>query len=80
VAEGAKYDIVDTETFDELKRVGIVNALIDAILDKSSSHLANAERTRHYSGAPSEHTVQADNELKALQEERKQLEKQLFGK
>jgi hypothetical protein len=79
-AQGAKYDIVDTETFDELKKVGIVNALIDAILDKSSSHLANVDRHRHYTGAPSEQTIQADNELKALQEERKQLEKQLFGK
>jgi hypothetical protein len=80
VGEGAKYDIVDTETFDELKKVGIVNALIDAILDKSSSHLANADRTRHHVGQPSQQTVQADNELKALQDERKQLEKQLFGK
>jgi len=80
VGEGAKYDIVDTETFEELKRVGIVNALIDAILDKNSSHLANSDRNRHSSAsASSQQAAQADKDLKAIEEERKQLEKQIFG-
>jgi len=81
VNEGAKYDIVDTETFDELKQIGIINALIDALLDKSSLHLANL---RHLSSGRSTVThnlsKEAEFKVKQLQDERRQLEEQIFGK
>ncbi len=83
VNEGAKYDIVDTETFDELKQGGIVNALIDALLDKSSSHLASIRRSKtggKASAAPLHLSKDAESKLKQLQDERRQLEKQIFSK
>jgi len=35
VSNGARYDIVDTKTFDELQRIGLPTALVDAVLESN---------------------------------------------
>jgi len=55
VNEGAKYDIVDTKTFAELKRKGLVTAMIDAVIEaKSNQHLSKKEKDfkRFVNGLP----------------------------
>ncbi len=78
VNEGAKYDIVDTKTFDELKSEGLTAALIDAVTEKRSNRASGAT-PRHLKMSPSDEKVLKDVEstLQGKMDERKALEKML---
>jgi hypothetical protein len=81
VREGAKYDIVDTKTFDELKREGLVDALIDAIIDNEKygkmtpQERHTAKFTDKFNRAQ---PAQTDTQLRELQEERHKIEQQIL--
>jgi hypothetical protein len=84
VNEGAKYDIVDTKTFAELKSEGLVNALVDAIIESKNNRLAGkgnkhsglASRSRPVGAA----LTNANKNLEDLQKQRQEIERQLLGK
>ncbi|MBS1953864.1 MAG: hypothetical protein JST89_06760 [Cyanobacteria bacterium SZAS-4] len=78
VNEGAKYDIIDTKTFDELKSEGLTAALIDAVTEKRSSRSSRAT-PRHLKMSPEDEKLMKDVEsnLKDKMDERKALEKML---
>jgi len=85
VNEGAKYDIVDTKTFAELKQEGLVNAMIDAIVEaKNNRHLSRQEKhlKRFMNSLPpsSPSIKNADSELQKRQEERRAVEQQILGR
>jgi len=44
VTEGAKYDIVASRTFDQLKKRGLSNALIDCVVDEKMYRTPGSER------------------------------------
>jgi hypothetical protein len=73
IAEGAKFDIVDTQSFAQLKTKGLVNALVDSIVDEK---LGRAHGGR---GGPTSTGFSTDADLQKLKEERAQIEKQLLG-
>jgi hypothetical protein len=86
VSEGAKYDIVDTKTFAELKQEGIVNALIDAIMEKHGTGTARSKVFKHMLVTPTKSGAeaaaaarQADQTLKSSDDERHEIEKRLLG-
>ncbi len=78
VNEGAKYDIVDTKTFDELKSEGLTAALIDAVTEKRSGR-GPGSTPRHLYMAPGTEKILKDVESKLQDKinERKALEKML---
>lgn len=84
VNEGAKYDFVDTKTFDELKREGLLNALIDAIVEESKYSGMTAlqkHRAKFVNGLPpSASAAEQDAHIKELQDERKEIERMLLEK
>ncbi|WP_457835945.1 hypothetical protein, partial [Staphylococcus aureus] len=75
VNEGAKYDIVDTQTFSQLQSNGLVNALIDAILEKKS--VKGPSRNMRKSGGNAANNA-AQKHLQDMQKTRKELEEQLL--
>jgi len=77
VNEGAKYDIIDTKTFDELKREGLTSALIDAVTEKRST--ARSAISKHIKMTASDQLKvnDADAKLRDKMDERKALEKML---
>jgi len=80
--EGAKYDMVNTKTFDQLKNGGIVNALLDAVRE-NAQYTKPAERhfNRFMKSLPNaKDNSQQESSLKQKQQERKELEKQLLGR
>lgn len=82
VREGAKYDLVHTKTFAELKQEGIIDALIDAIRENNSNRTA-AQRhfDRFVNSLPkSEESAKSKEILTEKRRERKELERQLLGK
>jgi len=84
VNEGAKYDIVDTKTFAELKREGLVNAMIDVAVEaRDNRHLSRQEKhlKRFVKSLPeiSVNAQESDSKLKEKQAERKTIEQQLLG-
>jgi hypothetical protein len=86
VSEGAKYDIVDTKTFAELKQEGMVDALIDALMEKRSTGTGHSKVFKHMlvtptkSGAEASAAArQADQTLKSTDDERHEIEKRLLG-
>jgi hypothetical protein len=84
VNEGARYDIVDTKTFDELKSQGLVNALIDAVIEAKKNRLLTGEQKhlkRFTKGLPPAGAAvnEAANQLEKLQGQRKEIERQLLG-
>jgi hypothetical protein len=72
VAEGAKFDIVDTQTFAQLKRRGLTNALVDSIIDEKLARVHAAHGGQTATG------FSADADVQKLKEERAQIEKQLL--
>lgn len=84
VNEGARYDIVDTKTFAELKSEGLVDALIDAIIESKNSHSKNGSvrtaRSTNRSRSGGAVLKNASNKLDDLQKQRKEIERQLLGK
>lgn len=68
--EGARYDIVETQTFAQLKGRGLANTLVDAIVD---SMARRAMSSRSGLSAP------ANDDLEAIRKERARIEKQLLG-
>lgn len=78
VNEGAKYDIIDTKTFDELKSEGLTAALIDAVTEKRSSRISRAT-PRHLKMSPYDSKLMkdVDSKLQDKMDERKALEKML---
>jgi len=86
INEGAKYDIVDTKTFAELKQEGIVDALIDAILEKRNGVTAQGRPHTHLSATPNKSAAaassaasQADQSLRSVEEERHEVERRLLS-
>jgi hypothetical protein len=81
VREGAKYDIVDTKTFDELKSEGLVNALIDAIIENEKYGTLSAD-ARHLAKfadkIKSEGNSQESQSLRQMQDERHAIEQQIL--
>ncbi|HEY9731347.1 MAG TPA: hypothetical protein V6C89_05510 [Drouetiella sp.] len=75
VNEGAKYDIIDTKTFDELKDEGLTQALIDAVTEKRS--VRRDHSTRGMSAEDKSRLKDADAKLHEKMDERKALEKLL---
>lgn len=75
VNEGAKYDIIDTKTFDELKSEGLTHALIDAVTEKRS--YKHDRSTTGMSAQDSAKLKYADAKLHEKMDERKALEKML---
>lgn len=80
VNEGATYDIVDTTTFDELKHEGLVNALVDSII-ASNNHKAmpRGKKIPTNEQRASTSVAVTNSRLKSLQEQRKEIERQLLG-
>jgi hypothetical protein len=81
VREGAKYDIVDTKTFDELKSEGLVDALIDAIVEnqKYGTLSADAKHLAKFAGSVrSKGNSQESQDLHQLQDERHAIEQQIL--
>ena len=84
VSEGAKYDIVDTKTFAELKQEGLINAMIDAVVEARNDRQLS-KQDKHFkrfmkSLPPSSQSVNnTDSELKKRQDERQAIEQQIFG-
>jgi len=72
VAEGAKYDIVDTQTFSELKNNGLTNVLVDSIVEEKLARL-------HKNDKKPLSDLSSDADLQQLKKERAQIEKQLMG-
>ncbi len=84
VKEGAKYDIVDTKTFAQLKQEGLVNAMVDAITEaRNNRNLSRQEKHFKYLmkslPAPSQKIDDYDHELKKRQSERHEIERQILG-
>ena len=84
VKEGAKYDIVDTKTFFELKEKGLVNAMINAISEaQENRNLSRQDKNfKHFmkSLPPSNPSVSPlGSELKKRQAERQAIEQQMPG-
>ena len=84
VNEGAKYDIVDTKTFAELKQEGLVKAMIDAVIEaRSNQHLSKADKDLKRfvnSLPPSKQTSNdLDDRLRERQNERQEIERQILG-
>jgi Mg-chelatase subunit ChlD len=86
VSEGAKYDIVDTKTFDQLKQEGLVNALVDAVLENrplTASKTGPVPRPTRFQRSMlqySHSSTASDAAVKRLQDERHSLEQQILGK
>jgi hypothetical protein len=80
--EGAKYDMVNTKTFDQLKNEGLVNALIDAVRENAQFATPGARHfNRFMNSLPNaKNSSKKESDLKQKKEERKELEKQLFGR
>ena len=80
VSEGAKYDIVDTKTFFELKHDGLVSAMVDAVVNAPDRQLSKHER--HFKqfmtnlSPPNQTVSKYDYELKKRQSERQAIERQ----
>jgi hypothetical protein len=72
LSQGARYDIVDTQTFDQLKATGLTNALVNAIVEEKL--LANHRHDQKPLADMSSNT-----ELQRLKKERAQIEKELMG-
>lgn len=84
VNEGAKYDIVDTKTFAELKQEGLVKAMIDAVVEaRSNQHLSKADKDFERfvnSLPPSKQTSHnMDTQLRERENERQVIEKQILN-
>ncbi len=86
LSEGAKFDIVDTKPFADLKQEGLVNALIDAV--KRTEPVAHAmprpnrDVKRYSDGRPANSSNQLNanqEEISRKQSDRAELEKQLLG-
>jgi hypothetical protein len=80
--EGAKYDMVNTKTFDQLKNEGIVDALLDAVRE-NAQYTKPGERhfNRFMNSLPhGKDSSQQDASLKEKRRERKELEQQLLGR
>ncbi len=76
VNEGAKFDIVDTKTFDDLKNEGLTSALVDAITEKRSvRRVTHHEPPSHLSSADQAKVKNADAKLREKIDERQALEK-----
>ena len=80
VNEGAKFDLVHTTTFGELKRDGIVDVLVDAVRSNlSNSSPADRHLNRFVKSLPrSDVAEKSDAIVKQKRAERKALEKQLL--
>lgn len=84
VAEGARYDIADTRTFSELKKIGLVQALIEAV---TATHTRNIlaekqERRLKRSGvtqAQVDRLRKLDDAVRQAAAKRQELEKQILG-
>lgn len=72
LSEGAKYDIVETETFSQLKSKGLANALVDAIVDTMAAHANSGKGQRPYGGS-------RETTIDELRKERERIEKKLLG-
>jgi hypothetical protein len=83
VNEGAKYGIVDTKPFFQLKHEGLVNAMIEAVQDARDRQLS--EKEKHFKRfmnslpLPSQTVHNNDSKLKERQSERQEIERQLPG-
>jgi hypothetical protein len=80
--EGAKYDMVNTKTFDQLKNEGIVDALLDAVRE-NAQYTKPGERhfNRFMKSLPNaKDNSKQDAILMDKRRERKELEKQLLGR
>ena len=86
VNEGAKYDIVDTTTFADLKKIGLAAALVHALEEKKAVRKTPLDKKIRHGllAKPTALQVQAaaqdDAVLKERQDERKKLESELLGK
>jgi hypothetical protein len=84
LSEGARYDIVDTKTFAELKSEGLVDALVDAIVESKNSHSQKGNvhigRSANHSRPAGPLSKNASKQLEDLQKQRQDIEKQLLGK
>ena len=91
VNEGAKYDIVDTKTFQQLKAEGLAKCLVDALtehkaLAKSSGVNSSIRRVQREIGRkrpdlrPSFDTSKLDSQINQTRGERYALEKLILGK
>ena len=79
--EGAKFDLVNTKTFAELKSAGMINALVDAIKENAD---LTSPGMRHYNRflkalPDGKHDIKAESDLQDKKHERLELEKQLLG-
>jgi hypothetical protein len=84
VNEGAKYDIVDTKTFAELKHKGLVTAMIDAVMEAhNNQHLSKKEKDfkRFVNSLPpsKQTSTKVDTQIRERENERKEIERQIFG-
>ncbi|MFN8550889.1 MAG: hypothetical protein U0103_05320 [Candidatus Obscuribacterales bacterium] len=77
VNEGAKFDIVDTKTFDDLKTEGLTQALIDAVTEKRTVRIDSASRRLKMSAGDAAKLQNVDAKLREKMDERKALEKLL---
>ncbi len=76
VNEGAKFDIVDTKTFDDLKNEGLTSALVDAITEKRSvRRVTHHGPPSHLSSEDQAKVKNADAKLREKIDERQALEK-----
>lgn len=73
ISEGAKFDIVTTQTFDHLKERGLTDSLVDSIVDTKLAHTHGSYKS--HSAAVSA----ASANVEKLREERAKIEKQLLG-
>ncbi len=85
VSEGAAFDIVDTKTFAELKKEGLINAMIDAIIEaRNNRHLSRKEkhlkRFMNTLPPPSQKVSEDEATLNARQYERQRIEQLILGK
>jgi hypothetical protein len=83
VNEGAKYDIVDTKTFAELKQEGLVKAMVDAVTETPSHrHFSQSEKRlkRFVNSLPSssQSTNNRELDLKKREMERQTLEQRIL--
>ncbi len=87
ISAGAKYDYIDTRTFDQLKSSGLISALIAAISHEEKKGLpATAfapSQQYHVKHTPLPHEAteklsSLDNQLKDAADERSQLEKTIL--
>jgi Mg-chelatase subunit ChlD len=72
VSYGARYDIVDTKTFDELKAIGLPRALVDAVVESGSGKVKSSHSYAAASGGS------MSDAFKMIEEQKRALEQQML--